>query len=98
MKKAVPSASELFPPPSLEDSPDFSEVESNSAVVVPDSKTMGEQLGHLCCVSCQERLVVTEHALRRRAGVHYSRVALTCPAGHTETKIFRLDWLNGAPT
>ena len=86
---------EVIPPPPMEDSPDFSEEEASSAEESPDSQRMVEQIRHLCCRSCRARLEPREHALRRRAGLHFSRVTLTCASGHTETRVFRLDWLKG---
>lgn len=86
---------EIIPPPSMEDSPDLSEEEARTAEVAPDSQGMVERIAHLCCRSCGVRLEPKDHALRRQAGVHYSRVTLICSAGHTETRVFRLDWLKG---
>lgn len=86
---------EIFPPPPMGDSPDFTAEEASSAEEAPDSQRMVEQLGHLLCHTCKERLEATEHALRRLAGVHYSRVTLECKNGHSENRVYRLDWLKG---
>lgn len=86
---------EVFPPPKFEDSADFSDEEARAAEEAPDSQRMVERIGHLYCRSCEARLEAKSHALRRHAGIHYSRVTLACQNGHTETRIFRLDWLKG---
>jgi len=84
---------EVIAPPAMNDSADFTEEEAAGAMEAPDSQRMVEQLGHLWCRSCRQRLEAKDHALRRRAGIHYSRVRLACANGHTETRVFRLDWL-----
>jgi hypothetical protein len=96
-KKMLPPT-EVVPPPPMLDSPDFSAAEAESAEGADDSQAMVERLGHLSCPSCKNRLEPKEHALRRFAGVHYSRVMLACLEGHTATRIFRLDWLKGDGT
>lgn len=78
------------------DSPDFTEEEAARSEPALDSQAMVERIGNLCCGSCGNRLGAKEHALKRFHGVHYSRVTLTCGDGHTETRIFRLDWLKGS--
>jgi hypothetical protein len=82
-----------LPPLPLEDSPGFTEEEAQRSEPALDSKAMVDRIGNLCCRSCGKRLGAKEHALKRLHGVHYSRVTLTCEDGHTETRIFRLDWL-----
>ena len=95
LPKSMQSPTEVVPPPPLLDSVDFTEADARSAEEAPDSKRMVERIGYLCCSICKSRLSATEHALRRRGGVHYSRVKLQCENGHDETRVFRLDWLKG---
>ena len=89
---------EIIPPPALVDSPDFTDEEVRSAEAVKDTKALAAQLGHFCRPSCEARLEPKGYALRRRDGVHYSRVTLACANGHEVTRVFRLDWLKGDGT
>lgn len=95
MTRGLKPPTEIFPPQVMGDSPDFTTAEAASAESVSDSQQMVERLGHLSCHTCKEPLEATEHALRRLAGVHYSRVSLKCKNGHDESRVFRLDWLKG---
>jgi hypothetical protein len=95
MPNLRPRVTEVIPPPKMEDSEDFTAHDAESAEEASDSLRMVERIGYLCCPTCGTKLPPKGHALRRRGGIHYSRVKLQCEDGHEETRVFRLDWLKG---
>jgi hypothetical protein len=96
LKDMMKQPSEVVPPPPTTDSTDFTAEEANSAEPAPDSQKWIERIGHLSCPSCGSRFLPKSHAHRRFGGISYSRVKLECQQGHSETRVFRLDWLKGA--
>jgi hypothetical protein len=77
----------------LEDSLDFTENDVLAADVIDAPLELTARIVHLCCASCGKPLGAKEHALKRFHGFHYSRITFVCENDHTETRVFRFDWL-----
>ena len=79
-----------------EDSPDFTDEESSAAVPTDCVETLIAALRVLTCEHCLQPVGIDSHAFRRRAPHVYSRVSLRCPAQHTMTRVFQVDWVHGS--
>jgi len=79
-----------------EDSADLTDLEVYGAIGVVTPEDMAEYLGHLTCKTCEGKVTITKHQLRRRAPNHYARVLFVCKDGHQGSVTFRARFLGGA--
>jgi hypothetical protein len=83
-------------PPIRENSPDLTDSQVLSAIVVASPQDMAGVLLTLKCPECQGVAVVKKYQSYRRVPHMYSGVDLICNKGHSvPSMFFRLEWLKG---
>jgi len=78
-----------------EDSPDMTLDELAGATLAETPEVIASALLETSCPTCQGKVTVTKHVLRRRAPNLYARVLFVCQDGHQGSATFRALFLGG---
>lgn len=73
---------------------ELSQNEIEQAVAAPGVEAVIKTLKEQQCEACAGYLALTKHELCKAASSYYWRTTLQCVNDHTETRVFRADWLS----
>lgn len=79
-----------------EDSKDLTAEEIEQAIVTTNVDALIASLRGQMCSTCQQEFADAAYKLLRRSPFYYSRMRMFCRHGHSNTLLFRIDWLGGS--